>query len=90
LLAARSRKEAIARALDVHKLHPIDMYNSWYHGIHDAWAVCALMIMSCGVIDCKEFPYDMESNHLRTILAWRGLSGSSDDVLWDIVGHLKI
>jgi len=73
----------------LHQLHPIDMHNSWYHGIHDAWAVWALMIMSCGVIDCKEFPYDMESNHLRTILAWRGLSGSSDDVLWATLAILQ-
>jgi predicted alpha-1,6-mannanase (GH76 family) len=76
----------------LHQLHPVAMHNAWYHGIHDAWAVWALMIMSCSVVDCnssKEFPYDMESTHLRTILAWRGLSGSSDDILWATLAILQ-
>jgi predicted alpha-1,6-mannanase (GH76 family) len=47
------------------------------------------MIMSCAVLRCEELPYDLESNSLRATLTWRGLSGSSDDLLWATLAMLS-
>eukprot|EP00941_MAST-03F_sp_MAST-3F-sp1_P005376 g5376.t1 len=72
---------AVESIKGLHQLYPVNQHRSWFHGVYDAWATWAIIIMSCSVVRCSEMPYDLEKNNLRSTLTWRGLSGS-DDILW--------
>lgn len=65
----------------VDQLYPQSGHRVYHHGLKDAWAFWALLMVRCGTQSCRGL-YDPLEWSLKNMLSWRGISGSSDDILW--------